>query len=262
MMRALIFLAVMLFPFSAMAIKPISDTDMSEVTGQAGVSINADITMNLSFAEMGWGDPDGYGSDPGGWVGIDSLSIDKLHIWPRTDFTMESNGAGAGDGGWRDLQFLTIDVVTMPDILAAQGACNGPFLFNGQAGRVNDQITAVRIGIPTFTITMEHMAGNVVLGPYSAAEQVGGMVDGAYVGAKEVGTPGFNQLMGKFDVSGLNMAFGKGGSVLISAHGGGSIDGALPGSTLYGSGVTIELQNVNIPYLLIDHAAWGDIDGN
>jgi len=258
----------MLLPLSVMAMTPISDNDMSKVTGQAGVSINADITLNLTFAEMGWGDSDGlmvgtYQAADGGWIGLDSLDINQLHIWPRTDMAMESDGSanGVDTQDWLDLQFLTIDVVTVPDTYAAAGLCIGPFFFNGQAGLVGNQVSAVRIGVPTFTITMAQMTGNVVLGPIGAVNSIGGMVDGAYYAAKAPNTPAFNQLMGQFDVSGLNLAFGSGGAVMIAAHGSGSTTGSISGSTLYGSGVTIEIDDFNIAYLLLDNASWGDIDG-
>ncbi len=263
MKRVLTFLAIMLLPLSVMAMTPISDSDMSKVTGQAGVSINMDITMNVTFGEMGWGDSDGLnGATDGGWIGLDSLNVDQMHIWPRTDFTMEAAAGGAAaDGGWTDLQFLTIDVVTVADTAAAAGLPIGPFFFQGQAGNVNNEVTAVRIGIPTLTITMAQMTGNVVLGPVGGPNTIGGIVNGDYYAGKTINTPAFNQLMGMFDVSGLNMAMAPNGSVLISAHGNGSMAGALSGNTLYGSGVTIELDDVEVAYLLLDNASWGDLEG-
>jgi hypothetical protein len=135
-------------------------------------------------------------------------------------------------------------------------------------------VTMVRIGVPTLTITMDSMAGDVVLGT-NTTDTIGGVVGGSYYngpagavvdnsGYKVIQKPSFNQLMGKFYVGGLNMATGTNGAVLISAHGNGSevntySDG--PSETLYGSGVTINLSNVKIDYMIVNQVAWGDIDG-
>lgn len=159
---AVLTVLALLLPLCAM--KPISDTELSEVLAQSGVSIFIDMTMNVEIGTVGWGDPDGAavpinGTDvqmPGGWIGIDSLEISNLHIWPRTDFLMNGN---APSGGWKDIQPLTIDVLTMPS-----SALDHPFETGTEAPTGT---TAVRIGIPTATISLDKMAGNVVLGPYS-----------------------------------------------------------------------------------------------
>ena len=302
MKRVLTFLAVMLLPLSLMAMMPISDANMSKVTGQAGVSINFDFTVDLNFDKLGWGDSDGFdltGSDTfagfgtysaepalaslatyaalttldsGGWIGLADLSISKAHVWPRSDYTMEASAAAAADGGWADLQFLTIDVVTVSNaLLTAQGidiadASQTPFGANQAAV---GGVTMVRIGVPTLTITMDSMAGDVVLGT-NTTDTIGGVVGGSYYngpagavvdnsGYKVIQKPSFNQLMGKFYVGGLNMATGTNGAVLISAHGGSSVTSA--GETVYGSGVTINLSNVKIDYMIVNQAAWGDIEG-
>jgi hypothetical protein len=84
-------------------------------------------------------------------------------------------------------------------------------------------------------------------------------------GYKAISRPNFNQLMGKFYIGGMNMATGTGGAVLISAHGRESYTSTYADSTtsgpLYGSGVTIELDNMKIDYLIMNQLAWGDIDG-
>mgnify|MGYP000905370113 CR=1 FL=1 len=52
-------LAILLLPLSVWAMTPVSDSDLSNVTGQAGVSINADLTMDITIGTMAWGDGDG-----------------------------------------------------------------------------------------------------------------------------------------------------------------------------------------------------------
>ena len=272
MKRVLTILAILLLPLSVWAMTPISDAQLSDVTGQAGVSINFDVTLDLEFGNLGWGDSDGwYGFNAGfgtlaggGWVGVDSLEMSKVHIWPRTDYTMDTTGAG----GWGDLKFLTIDVATVN--AAAYGAANSTS-FDPFAGDVDD-VTMVVIGVPTLTLTMDYLQGNVVLGPRSTSQTIGGVIGGVYTeeipngdgaggttrGAIAIAGPEFDQLLGKFYVGGLNVATG-GGNVLIFAHGTGAISGKF--GNLYGSGVTIALADVAVDYVLIDEAAWGDIDG-
>ncbi len=260
MKRVLTFLAILLLPLSVWAMTPIADTQLADVTGQAGVSINFDFTLSLQFGQLGWGDSDGYAGfgtiGSGGWVGIDSLQMSTLHIWPRTDFTMDNTTFAGGpayqpdEGGWNELRYLTIDVATVPaSLLGSVFGTNVP------------AITAVVIGIPTLSLTMASMDGNVVLGPRQAAQSVGGQIDGVFVNEKNIQGPGFNQLLGTFYIGGMNVATAGGGSVYIFAHGTGSIVGAVSGNTLYGSGVTIALNSVRMAYILFDVMSWGDIDG-
>ena len=73
MKRVLTFLAIMLLPLSVWAMTPVTDSDLADVTGQAGVSINADLTMDINIGTMAWGDGDGisaywspFSNDPDG----------------------------------------------------------------------------------------------------------------------------------------------------------------------------------------------------
>lgn len=119
MKKTAAFFTILAFPAVLWAMEPISDSELSDVLGKSGVSIMFDITMNVGIGTIGWGDPDGaviLDGDPdaevqGGWVGIDSLTIKNLHIWPRTDFLMNTDPAS---GTRKDLQPLTIDVITVP----------------------------------------------------------------------------------------------------------------------------------------------------
>jgi hypothetical protein len=258
MKRVLTFLAILLLPLSLWAMTPITDTQLSDVTGQAGVSINFDFTLQMQFGQLGWGDSDGYAGftaygGSGGWVGIDSLAMSALHIWPRTDFTMDNVsgfGINGDEGDWRQLKYLTIDVATVP-----------ASILGSVFGTNVTAITAVVIGIPTLSMTMATMDGNVVLGGRSSTSTVGGQIQGVYTtDSKAIQGPVFNQLLGTFYVGGLNMATG-GGSVYIFAHGASSMVGVPSGQTLYGSGVTIALNSVTISYILLDALSWGDIDG-
>src|SRR5512136_610048 len=99
MKRVLTILAILLLPISVWAMTPVTDSDLSNVTGQAGVNINADLTMNISIGTMAWGDSDGITSvyNPwtsvasGGYVGMTGFNINNLRIRARTEATDHYN---------------------------------------------------------------------------------------------------------------------------------------------------------------------------
>ena len=95
--------AAFLLPFSASAMAPITDSELSVVTGQAGVSINLDARVDMYAKTVAWGDVDGFGKgaaatlnvgeDPAslteanaGWVGLSELAISNLRV--RADQTL------------------------------------------------------------------------------------------------------------------------------------------------------------------------------
>jgi hypothetical protein len=94
MKSIVVFLMMVLLPVCAGAMKPISDTELSDISGQAGVSIMPNITMDIHFDVIAWGDSDGLAPGPynpwgitasGGYVGVTNLTINNLYIGPRTD---------------------------------------------------------------------------------------------------------------------------------------------------------------------------------
>jgi hypothetical protein len=91
MKSILTFIVLILLPVSLLAMTPLSDEDLSAISGQAGVSIMPNITMNIHFDVLAWGDSDGLGSDniwgldtSGGYVGVTDLIIRNLYVGPRT----------------------------------------------------------------------------------------------------------------------------------------------------------------------------------
>jgi hypothetical protein len=73
----------LMLPLSASAMSQLTDSDLSDVTGQSGVSIIMDITMDIHFDVLAWGDADGIGTvagTTGGWVGLSNLNINGLRI--------------------------------------------------------------------------------------------------------------------------------------------------------------------------------------
>jgi hypothetical protein len=76
MKRVLTLLAIMVLPLSVMAMTPVSDQALSDVTGQAGVSILPNVTIGMTDVAIAWGDPDGLGGETtAGWIGISGLDM-------------------------------------------------------------------------------------------------------------------------------------------------------------------------------------------
>ena len=152
MKRVLTFLAIMLLPLSVMAMTPVSDQTLSDVTGQAGVNINADLMMDIAIGTMAWGDADGItasGRHPawvpttdGGYVGVTGFDIDGLRIKARETDTFDTYAAPA------QLKPITIDVAT--------------------DANVYDGATFVRFGLGSLQITMGALDFDVRLGTDAA----------------------------------------------------------------------------------------------
>jgi len=138
---------------SVWAMTPVSDSDLSNVTGQAGVNINADITMDINIGTMAWGDADGIKGpyDPwttnttGGYVGMTGFNIHNLVIRARTD-----TGDTYNTYSTLMLKPITIDVAT--------GTKNGVA-----------NTTFVRFGLGALKISMDALQFNVALGQRPAA---------------------------------------------------------------------------------------------
>ncbi len=62
MMRLCGILIAVLSPLTLFAMTPLSDEDLSGVSGQTGVSIWVDVTMNIHIDTIAWGDSDGLGA--------------------------------------------------------------------------------------------------------------------------------------------------------------------------------------------------------
>ncbi|MDT8272191.1 MAG: hypothetical protein RRA35_03265 [Desulfomonilia bacterium] len=214
--------------------KSLSDSDLAGITGQAGISINLDITLDYTADTVAWGDRDGHGStytDPG-WVGFDSLTIENLHLWPRTDYSMDTSN-------WHNLRFLTLDVATVN--AAAYGNALS-FDFDPFEGNVDDA-TMVVIGIPTITLSIDRTNTEWMMGPNeNSGFSIGGQLGGDYAAAKHINKPDFNQTLGEFEMEDFNLSTGPDGYLLIGAHGTDAT--TLPGFT--GSGVSIFAHDTKV----------------
>ncbi len=152
MKNLLISIMILLLPLSVMAMTPVSDSTLSDVTGQAGVNINADITMDISIGTMAWGDDDGIAVTPlnpwtsaatGGYIGITGFNITNLHIRARTE-------AGDMYNGYKTvfLKPITIDVATGEKL--------------GETG-----VTFVRFGLGALQISLDQLQFTVALSDHA-----------------------------------------------------------------------------------------------
>ena len=94
MKNILVMITLVLAPLAAPAMTPLTDDELSDVCSQAGISINPDITMDISIDVLAWGDEDGLEPGPsnpwgidtdGGYVGITGLSMENVQVRLRTD---------------------------------------------------------------------------------------------------------------------------------------------------------------------------------
>lgn len=177
MKRVLTFLAIMLLPLSVMAMTPVSDQTLSDVTGQAGVNINADLRMDITIGTLAWGDADGITAaanpgwaltETGGYVGVTGLNITDLRIKAReTDnfgvgylVILDDDDNELNPGGTylapTYLKPITIDVATDADMY--------------------DGATFVRFGLGSLEISMDALTLSVELGPDTDLGQELGVV--------------------------------------------------------------------------------------
>lgn len=246
MKRVLTILAILLLPLSVWAMTPVSDSALSNVTGQAGVNINVDLTMDITIGTMAWGDNDGLSTHPynigglntngfnwnatgdaGGWVGIEDFNIDNLTIRARYDDTYNGYrpygtaptsavgpyGGGAADQAMNKLKALTIDVAT--DVTGDKYTAG---------------TTYVRIGLGSLRIAMDDLDFTVGLAPKTG-------FDGD-----------LTQELGQVHIGGL--------ALYISPYS--YVD--IYNDRTAGQGVNITMD-IRLDHIDLDEVSWGDDDG-
>lgn len=101
----LFFLVLVAVPLSAAAMKPMSETDLSLVSGQSGVSFFVDITMNIHIDTLAWGDSDGLAPGPynpwnvtaaGGYVGVSDFNVAGLSVRPCAARSFSAHAVSPG----------------------------------------------------------------------------------------------------------------------------------------------------------------------
>jgi len=217
-------LAVLLLPLSLWAMTPVADSDLSNVTGQAGVNINADLTMNISIGTMAWGDSDGVAPDifmryppfggvvwsvkSGGFVGIDNFNLTNLKVKARADSTDIWNGYSTFF-----LKPITIDVAT-GDKTAVGGSADQTF---------------VRFGLGSLFISMDALSMNI------------GTSAGYTTGAVTI-----SDIMGSINMGAMQMYINPTSYVDIFSHA--------------GTGVSFQMR-ITIDRFSMGYMSWGDADG-
>ena len=142
-LSAIVLFALVVLPMSVMAMTTISDNELSTVTGQAGVSINVDVTANLTIGTVAWGDADGFtGYTNAGFVGIEGLTM-TVHASGRHDGAFSTGGATSV--GYMGNDPITIDV-----------------------GTSDTGVSVVRIGLPTFHISVSTLQTDIFVSGVTA----------------------------------------------------------------------------------------------
>ncbi len=258
MKRVLTILAILLLPLSVWAMTPVTDSDLSSVTGQAGVSINQDVMMNIHMDVMAWGDADGLGNvgpgynpinghittmttglnpwttvSAGGYIGIKNFDM-SLQVKARTtdtyngyntfqfNGTIEGSSLGATAGtvwaGYPGLRPLTIDVATTAT--------------NQDPNLYGTGVTFVRIGLGAMEIDVSAMSFDIALSPRPAS-----------------GAPALNQVLGTVSMGAIGIFINPNSYVDI-----------YNGARGTGSGVSFGIHMI-IDQFNMDYISWGDKDG-
>ena len=142
-LTAIVLFAFVVLPMSVMAMTSITEDELSNVTGQAGVSINVDVTANVTVGTVAWGDSDGFtGYTNAGFVGIEGLTL-TVHASGRHDGAFATTGSTAV--GYMANDPITIDV-----------------------GTSDTGTSLVRIGLPTFHITVSTLQTDIFVSGVTA----------------------------------------------------------------------------------------------
>jgi len=254
MKRVLTILAILLLPLSVWAMTPVTDSDLSNVTGQAGVSINQDVMMNIHMDVMAWGDTDGLGLagigttsalktglnpwtdvTTGGYIGIKGFDM-ALRIKARTTDTYGATGGigvtGANPNavygvyspvGYPGLKPLTIDVAT-----TATG--QDPNLYG-------TGVTFVRIGLGSMEIDVSKLAFDIGLSTHT--------------GVTASTAPVLDQILGTVSMGNIGIFISPYSYVdIYNARGTGTANSGVS------FGIHFQIDQFNMDYI-----SWGDKGG-
>jgi hypothetical protein len=213
-LMAIALVACLVLPLSAMAMSTVADNELSAVTGQAGVSINVDLTANITVGTLAWGDSDGFtGYTNMGFVGLQGMSL-KITMAGRLDGPFAVTAGN--DVGYLRNKPITIDVGT------------------SDAGA-----TLVKIGIPTLHITVSTLDTNI-------------FVSGGSLAAGPASTTA--QQLGEIYMSGVDVKLGQSSStdadvnVKAASYDAGyvTIGAAGAGNTGVNIGFNVKIDSVNL----------------
>ncbi len=130
---ALVVGALLALPMSAMAMDALTQSQLDNVEGQAGVTVGfgSDVVTEISFSALSWGDPDGYSTaSDSGWLIIDGDIGITTTINQGETLVIDVGNTGAAEATFNGVTIPTgktflalslpgMDVnVTVPDTLA------------------------------------------------------------------------------------------------------------------------------------------------
>jgi len=149
-MKKLLAIAIvlMMVPFTAFAMETISDSDMDNVTGQAGVSISLDnVKIYQSIDGISYTDTDGIaGAASAGTIAITNIT-QVITLDAIADGTEYTNAAGDVVATCATSRPLTIDVTALDSASATK--MGGP--------------AAIVIGLPTLEINVSEFSFDIEL---------------------------------------------------------------------------------------------------
>jgi len=161
MKKLITFVAVlsMLLPLSAMAMTPVSDSELADVTGQVGISIAVvDFQMDMTIGNISWSDTDTEASAGAmyiagssvdytlGYININAVSMDNIFV--------TLNGVHKTVGGTNYLAYadpLLIDVASLGPATTAGQIFASPYVTSKTAivitmGDTHIQIERITVG--------------------------------------------------------------------------------------------------------------------
>jgi len=158
-------IALTFLPFTAFSLEPLNDSSMSDFTGQAGISISAEVTINENGGPL-----DGT---KGGRIAVSSGSTDSSNGWliydnvkgslsyeNMTIKTREINSGFNGDGAEFNRDVLEIG---LPDTVKYEDVS---YTIATSAGA---GIGSAQTELMTFTMSGEvEMTGNMLLFPHGS----------------------------------------------------------------------------------------------
>jgi hypothetical protein len=85
--KVILYLAMLLLPVTALAMTPVTDSELSGVTGQAGVTIYMDMPIKYTFGSFKFSDTD---HDPHNWIEFNNITItSRLYTPPGSPITFD-----------------------------------------------------------------------------------------------------------------------------------------------------------------------------
>jgi hypothetical protein len=235
MQKQIILILIIIFSFSfpARALQPITDKEMNDITGGAGISmVIDDFSIYLPIEKIYFSDRDGQnfnwydekyvGPAQGAQLRLEGFELNSLHLETITsDGQMGKNASHfvpAQSSDITDFQFkpMTFDI-----------ASNAPSLFWGPT---SDSRTGFVIGLPTLNIYVDALNINAIRTKVLHDDR-----------------SGYNDNMSitKLNISGINIA---------------TLDGKIAFMNHGSSGVDIAMDDIQI-YMKVDEIRFTDTDG-